>query len=84
MTQSNKNIIVKKKAEQYQDVLGNRISPKLIPENELIPVIGLQFDLAGEIIGVTVLLQEPNIQIQIYDLASIELVFTESETATVS
>jgi hypothetical protein len=84
MTQSNKNIIVKKKAEQYQDVLGNRISPKLIPENELIPVIGLQFDLAGEIIGVTVLLQEPNIQIQIYDLDSIELVFTESETATVS
>jgi hypothetical protein len=84
MTQSNKNVIVKQKATQYQDVLGNKISPKLIPENELIPVIGLQFDLAGEIIGVTVLLQEPNIQIQIYDLASIELVFTESETATVS
>ncbi len=84
MTQSNKNIIIKQKATQYHDVLGNKISPKLIPENELIPVIGLQFDLAGEIIGVTVLLQEPNIQIQIYDLASIELVFTESETATVS
>lgn len=77
MTQSNKNIIIKEKAKQYQDVLGNTISAKLVPDNELIPIIALQFDLAGEIIGVTVLLQEPNIQIQIYDLASIELVIAE-------